>query len=79
LSGWISRYSHDTGESVDNFGVISGCMGGFWLQCEVQDWGRFYVTEVAPVPEPATIILLSLGIVGLVGVKKKFNNGKNKD
>jgi len=54
-------------------------MGGFWLQCEVQDWGRFYVTEVAPVPEPATIILLSLGIVGLVGVKKKFNNGKNKD
>jgi len=69
---WSARLSHDIGESLNNYGVISGCMGGMWHQCEVQNWGQFYIEEVSPVPEPATFFLLSLGLVGLIGVKKKW-------
>jgi serpin B len=39
------RGGHEICESPDNFGVISGGLGGFYSQCAVPEWGRFYVVE----------------------------------
>ena len=62
---WAERLSHEIGESTDNYGVISGCMGGNWSQCEIADWGEFSVT-----PEPATLSLLALGGLAIVRRQK---------
>jgi hypothetical protein len=67
IDAWCERLSHDIGESPDNFGVISGCMGGIWSQCAVQNWGSFYVQDFQPIPEPTTILLLGAGLLSLVG------------
>ncbi len=42
----VGRLSHDFCESADNYGVISGIMGGIWQQCAVSDWGGFRVTPI---------------------------------
>jgi hypothetical protein len=39
------RSGHDNCESADNFGTISGGLGGFYAQCAVPEWGRFYIVE----------------------------------
>jgi len=64
---WTTRLSHQTGETVNNYGVISGNMGGVWFQCAVTNWGSFstlppYFTynpiqspQVMDVPFPLTI------------------------
>lgn len=71
----VSRLSHNIGESANNYGVISGGMDGdFWHQCPVPDWGRFYIETIEPVSEPATMLLLGTGLVGLtiiIGRRKK--------
>ncbi len=46
---WVERLSHDFCERADNYGVISGNMGGIWQQCAVPDWGKFMVTQVSGV------------------------------
>ena len=43
---WVARGGHDICESEDNFGVISGIMSGYWVQCAVPDWGEFSAEEV---------------------------------
>ena len=66
---WVERFTHDIGESPDNYGVISGGMNGNTMhQCPVPDWGRFSVT---PVPEPSTLILLSTGAIGLIVCRRR--------
>jgi len=64
---WCERLSHQVGESPNNYGVISGAMGGIWEQCPVPNWGRF---SVQPVPEPATLALRVVG--GLLVARRRW-------
>lgn len=70
---WNERLLHDIGEFPNNFRVISGAMSGIWEQCPVPNWGRFWIEETQPVPEPSTLILLATGIFGLLGFKKSYH------
>ncbi|MCP4265724.1 MAG: hypothetical protein GY777_09140 [Candidatus Brocadiaceae bacterium] len=45
----------ERGESIDNYGVISGSMSGKWLQTPVPKWGEFRV-------EPIVLIDYSLSL-----------------
>jgi hypothetical protein len=44
----VGRLSHEVCETPDNYGVISGGMGGYWAQCTVPEWGVFTVEPVPP-------------------------------
>jgi hypothetical protein len=44
-----------------------GWDNGGWGGC---DWGK----DCLPVPIPSTILLFGSGLVGLVGIRKKFKN-----
>lgn len=70
----VYRLSHNIGESPNNYGIISGSMGGIWTQLAVRNWGQFYLEEV-PVPEPSTVVLLLTGLFGLTGIRK-FKKGR---
>jgi hypothetical protein len=49
---WVARGSHDICESENNYGVMSGGMGGVFTQCTVADWGRFTVQLLTePLPD----------------------------
>jgi len=58
---WTERLAHQTGETADNFGVISGVMGGVWNQCPVPNWGSFSVAPVPPTPAPPRVHALLVG------------------
>jgi len=68
---WCERAAHNIGETVNNYGVIGGGMdGNSWHQCPVTDWGRFYAEVVNPVPEPISLLFLSLGLPVTVVVRR---------
>ena len=67
IDAWAERLSHDIGESVNNYGVISGVMGGAWVQLGVQNLGSFSAT---PIPEPSTALLLGVGLVGMAARRR---------
>ena len=48
---YTTRLSHEICERPDNFGVISGGMDGYWVQCTVPDWGEFTVDETIEFPD----------------------------
>ncbi|MBN1380986.1 MAG: PEP-CTERM sorting domain-containing protein [Deltaproteobacteria bacterium] len=79
-------YTYPNGTDPSNYpeGVIEVTFTGiaaYALFDFSSDYGRYIIdnfegtygtTEVPTIPEPATIILLGLGVVGLVGAKRKF-------
>ena len=67
----VERLLHNIGEAPNNYGVISGGMGGEWIQMHAPEWGRFW-TESVSVPVPAAIWLLGTGLIGIVGIRRKL-------
>jgi hypothetical protein len=43
----VGRLSHQVCETPNNYGVISGGMGGYWAQCTIATWGTFTVEPIA--------------------------------
>lgn len=73
----ISKFEVDTGTITYNFD--SDLSPGAHLLQIFAKGGDFFVTDVkvngTPVPEPATMILLGVGLIALAGYgRKQFNN-----
>jgi hypothetical protein len=60
------QYDTSTPLGVGIYAQIPGSLGSFHVGI---DWVDISST---PVPEPATMLLLASGLVGLVGLRKKF-------
>ncbi len=87
-NGLCAPYGALVGEIEGNFFLLgtnfSGTAPGdgilklyYWDSNNFDNYGTITVnvnTNVAPVPEPATIFLLGSGLVGVVGLGKRFKN-----
>lgn len=76
ISGMYANWA--AGEPNDNYGAGSEQYLAMWSSYEwrwndEQNLGNIsgYIAESAPVPEPATILLLATGLFGIAGVGRK--------
>ena len=71
-----NKNSDDPPDTLDQIALSQGTGGGgFWyLDLYGYDWwiGKVQALEGAPVPEPATILLLLSGLAGLAGFRRRF-------
>ena len=83
VSGDTSSYRNwrggqpDTGTGNDFYGVIGYVGTGEWDNFPNSAFGTLAaIVEIAPssIPEPATMLLLGLGLVGAVGLRRKLSN-----
>jgi hypothetical protein len=57
----------------DSYEVIDDTLRISMRVTEPGDWIRVVTASPAPVPEPATCLLLLFGLIGMAEVKKKFS------
>jgi hypothetical protein len=82
-NGPVGSYANwGSGEPKDNYGPGSeqnlGILFGSFTWNDEGNLGYIsgYIAE-APVPLPSTIILLTTGLMGLIGLRKRYQKGWN--
>lgn len=56
--------------TANEWRYIYGYEYSYQLSWEI--WGTGVPSEIQPVPEPSTMILLGSGLIGLLGLRRKF-------